>query len=308
MVNSRRQEKKFMSISSFVGRIKSVIKRKSVFDYVIQIIFILLAVITLLPFINMIAISFSGYAPVIKDTSMLFPKEFTVEAYAIIGSPDIYLSFAMTIFYVIAGTVMHLIMCLITAYSLSNKNLPGRKAMLIIILIPMLFSGGLIPLYLVIKSLGMLDSIWVFLIPGLVSPYNIILTKNFILQVPDSLIEAARVDGAGHMTILFRVIAPLSKPILATLALFTGVGRWNDWFTAVMYINNTHLYPIQNILRDITMGGSSLAPSIFTSSNYIADVSVQMAVTVIATVPIALAYPFLQKYFVKGIFMGSVKM
>ena len=179
--------------------------------------------------------------------------------------------------------------------------------MLIILLIPMLFGGGLIPLYLVIKSLGMLDSIWVFLIPGLVSPYNIILMKNFLLQVPDSLLEAARVDGAGHMTILFRIVAPLSKPILATLALFTGVGRWNDWFTAVMYINDTRLYPIQNVLRDITMGGSSLAPSIFTSSSYIADVSVQMAVTIIATIPIVLVYPFLQKYFVKGIFMGSVK-
>ena len=213
----------------------------------------------------------------------------------------------MTIFYVVVGTVLHLIMCLITAYALSVRNLPGRKVMLMILVIPMLFGGGLIPTYLVIKSLGMLDSIWVFIIPGLVSPFNIILMKNFLLQVPDSLFEAAQIDGAKHTTILFRIVAPLSKPILATLALFTGVGRWNDWFTAVMYINDTKLYPIQNVLRDLTLGGSSLAPSIFTSSRYTADISVQMAVTIIATVPIILVYPFLQKYFVKGIFMGSIK-
>lgn len=306
MVTAERREN-LSPVARFGRWFCSKFKGKTPFDYFLILFFVVLAAITILPFLNIIAISFSGYAAVIKDTGMLWPKDFTVEAYAIIGSPDIYRSFGMTILYVVVGTVMHLVMCLITVYALSNKNLPGRKVMLIILLIPMLFGGGLIPLYLVIKSLGMLDSIWVFLIPGLVSPYNIILMKNFLLQVPDSLLEAARVDGAGHMTILFRIVAPLSKPILATLALFTGVGRWNDWFTAVMYINDTHLYPIQNVLRDITMGGSSLAPSIFTSSSYIADVSVQMAVTIIATIPIVLVYPFLQKYFVKGIFMGSVK-
>lgn len=282
-------------------------KDKTAFDYVLIIILTILAAITILPFMNIIAISFSDYASVIENTGMIWPVNFNLEAYAIIGSPDIYRSFAMTIFYVVVGTVLHLIMCLITAYALSVKNLPGRKVMLMILVIPMLFGGGLIPTYLVIKSLGMLDSILVFIIPGLVSPYNIILMKNFLLQVPDSLFEAAQIDGAKHTTILFRIVAPLSKPILATLALFTGVGRWNDWFTAVMYINDTKLYPIQNVLRDLTLGGSSLAPSIFTSSRYTADISVQMAVTIIATVPIILVYPFLQKYFVKGIFMGSIK-
>lgn len=282
-------------------------KNKTAFDYLLIIILTLLAAITILPFMNIIAISFSDYASVIENTGMIWPVNFNVEAYAIIGSPDIYRAFAMTIFYVVVGTVLHLIMCLITAYALSVRNLPGRKVMLMILVIPMLFGGGLIPTYLVIKSLGMLDSIWVFIIPGLVSPYNIILMKNFLLQVPDSLFEAAQIDGAKHTTILFRIVAPLSMPILATLALFTGVGRWNDWFTAVMYINDTKLYPIQNVLRDLTLGGSSLAPSIFTSSRYTADISVQMAVTIIATVPIILVYPFLQKYFVKGIFMGSIK-
>ena len=288
-------------------RILNIFRQKTLFDYFLITVFIVLSIITLMPFINMLAISFSGYSAVIKDTGMLWPKDFSVEAYAIVGSPDIYRSFFMTIFYTVGGTVLHLVMCLVSAYVLSFKDLPGRQLMLLFLVIPMLFSGGLIPQYLVIKSLGMLDSVWIFLIPSLVSSYNIILLKNFLNQVPSSLLEAARMDGAGHITLLFHVVAPLCKPILATLALFTGVGKWNDWFTAVIYINDTKLYPIQNVLRDINMGGSSLAPSIFTSSSYIADVSVQMAVTVIATVPIVLIYPFLQKYFVKGIYIGSVK-
>ena len=172
----------------------------------------------------------------------------------------------------------------------------------------MYFGGGLIPTYLIVQKTGIMQTIWAMFLPGGVAVSNAIIARNYFENsIPGSLKEAASIDGASHFRIFFSMIIPLSLPILSVMVIFSMVAYWNDWFTAVMYINDTRLYPIQNVLRDITMGGSSLAPSIFTSSSYIADVSVQMAVTIIATIPIVLVYPFLQKYFVKGIFMGSVK-
>jgi len=181
--------------------------------------------------------------------------------------------------------------------------------MLLFLLITMLFGGGLIPYYLVIKDLGLIDNVLVHIIPGLVSGFNIILMKNFIQQIPGSLIEAARIDGAGFFRILFQIIAPLSKPILATLALFFGVGKWNEWYTTVLFINDPDLYPIQNILRQMVVEGNmdTIGSGIVNRPEFTLSISIKMAVIVIATVPIMLVYPFLQKHFVKGIFMGSVK-
>ena len=288
--------------------LKRWVRGKTVFDYILILIFILLSAVTIIPFLNIVAISLSGYKEVVKSTSMLWPRDFSIAAYFIVGKPDIYKSFLLTVFIVVTSTVLHLVLCLFSAYAISNKNVPGRQIMLVILIIPMLFGGGFVPYYLVIKALKMIDTIWVFIIPGMVSSFSIILMKNFLIQIPASLEESARMDGAGVFAILFKIIAPLSKPILATLALFYGVGKWNDWFTGVMFINNPKLLPIQNLLHEMNnIGGDPTGPSIFRPDAFLMDVSVKMAVTIIATIPIVAVYPFLQRYFVKGIFMGSVK-
>ena len=286
-------------------------KRKplSIADVVIYGVFIVLAAVTLIPFMNIVAISLSDYGAVVTNKAMIFPEGLNFDAYYIIGDPAVLKSFLLTIMIVVASTVLHLLVCLLTAYPLSKKDLPGRNIMLMFLLITMLFGGGLIPYYLVIKDLGLIDNVLVHIVPGLVSGFNIILMKNFIQQIPSSLIEAARIDGAGFFRVLFQIIAPLSKPILATLALFFGVGKWNEWYTTVLFINDPDLYPIQNILRQMVVEGNmdTVGSGIVSRPEFTLSISIKMAVIVIATVPIMLVYPFLQKHFVKGIFMGSVK-
>ena len=286
-------------------------KRKplGIADVVIYGVFILLSAVTLIPFMNIIAISLSDYGAVVTNKAMIFPEGLNFDAYYIIGDPAVLKSFLLTVMIVVVSTVLHLLLCLLTAYPLSKKDLPGRNVMLLFLLITMLFGGGLIPYYLVIKDLGLIDNVLVHIIPGLVSGFNIILMKNFIQQIPGSLIEAARIDGAGFFRVLFQIIAPLSKPILATLALFFGVGKWNEWYTTVLFINDPDLYPIQNILRQMVVEGNmdTVGSGIVSRPEFTLSISIKMAVIVIATVPIMLVYPFLQKHFVKGIFMGSVK-
>ena len=284
-------------------------KHFGVADVVIYGVFILLSAITLIPFMNIVSISLSDYGAVVTNKAMIFPEGLNFDAYYIIGDPAVLKSFLLTVVIVVVSTVLHLLVCLLTAYPLSQKNLPGRNMMLLFLLVTMLFGGGLIPYYLVIKDLGLIDNVLVHIIPGLVSGFNIILMKNFIQQIPGSLIEAARIDGAGFFRILFQIIAPLSKPILATLALFFGVGKWNEWYTTVLFINDPDLYPIQNILRQMVVEGNmdTIGSGIVNRPEFTLSISIKMAVIVIATVPIMLVYPFLQKHFVKGIFMGSVK-
>lgn len=273
------------------------------------VIYLSLAAVTLtmiLPFMNIIAVSLSDYASVVQNKALLWPKNIHFSAYSIIFNEEVYRSMLLTAFIVVTGTLLHIFVCILAAYPLSKKQLPGRKAMLIFILITMLFSGGLIPYYFIIKGLGLDNNILVYILPGAAGAYTIVMMKNFLLQISPSLEEAALIDGGNYLYILFKIIIPLSKPIIATLALFFGVGRWNDWFTAVLFIQNKKLYTIQNVLRDMVIESNMGAfGSIDLTKSY--STSVKMAAIIIATAPIMAVYPFLQKYFVKGIFMGSVK-
>lgn len=275
-------------------------------DVVIYAVLGLLTLSMIIPFLNVIAISLSDYKSVVQDKGMLWPKNFNVSAYSIMFNPEIYRAMLVTIFSAVVGTLLHIAVCIMAAYALSKKFLPGRKFMLLFVIITMLFSGGLIPYYFVIRDLGLADTIWVYILPGAAGAYTIVMMKNFLLQIPSSLEEAARIDGASYFYILWRIIVPLSKPIIATLALFYGVGRWNDWFTAVLFVNNKDLYTIQNVLRDMIIQNNMGAFG-YVDLDKVFTESVKMAAIVVSTVPIMLVYPFLQKYFVKGIFMGSVK-
>lgn len=281
-------------------------QRMTVADLIIYFSLALLALTMIIPFMNIISISLSDFSSVVQDKAMLWPKNIHFSAYSIIFNEEVYRSLILSTFITVAGTALHILVCIMAAYPLSKKYLMGRKIMLIFILITMLFSGGLIPYYFIIKSLGLSNNLLVYILPGAAGTYTIVMMKNFLLQIPASLEEAALIDGGNYFFILWRIIIPLSKPIIATLALFYGVGRWNDWFTAVLFIQDKKLYTIQNVLRDMVIESNMGAfGNVDLQQSY--STSVKMAAIIIATVPIMVVYPFLQKYFVKGIFMGSVK-
>ncbi len=283
-----------------------MVKKFNIGDALIYMILGILAVTMIIPFMNIISLSLSGYSAVVSDKNMLFPEDITFSAYSIIFNKEIYRGLLVSAFLVVTVSVTHVFMCMLAAYPLSKKNLPGRKVMLVYVLITMLFSGGTIPYYLTIKSLGLMNNLLVYILPSAVGAYTIILMKNFLLQIPVSLEEAARIDGAGPFYILIRIMIPLSKPIIATMLLFSGVSSWNNWFTAVLFIQDEKLYPIQNVLRNMVIENNLAAfGEVNTTASF--DTSVKMAAIIITTLPIMLVYPFLQKYFAKGIMLGSVK-
>lgn len=287
--------------------VKKKLNRLKPADYVIMLVIVILVALIVIPFMNILAISFSGNAAVLHNKNMLFPKDFTGKAYlALFRSLGVWRGFGISVFITLATTALHLVITLAMGYVLSRRILPFKKALTIFTLLTMIFSGGLVPTYKVISQYGLLDTLSVLIFPGCVSAYSVLLMKNFILEIPDSVEEAATLDGANHIRMLVNVIAPMSVPVLCTLAVFCSVGKWNDWTSAFMYINErTELYPLQNIVRDIAVqfDSASLKDFDFSDSTY----AFQMATIVFVSLPIALVYPFLQKYFEKGIYLGSEK-
>ena len=282
-------------------------QRFTIADVVIYTVLGLVTLTMIIPFLNIIAISLSDYASAVKDKSMLLPKNLNFSAYGILFNVEVYRAIAVTAFVVVTNTVLHILLCMMAAYPLSKKELPGRQLMLLYVLFAILFNGGTIPFYILInKTLGLSDSLLVYILPGVVNAYTVILMKNFIKQIPDSLEEAAFIDGASYVGIFFKVIMPLSKPIIATMALFNGVGVWNNWFSAVLFIKNKKLFLIQNVLREMLIENNmgSLGHANLDKSY---DVSVKMAAIIIAIIPVVIIYPMIQKYFIKGMFVGSVK-
>lgn len=266
--------------------------------------------LTILPFWHVFVVSITSYQSYLNNKFIMIPENVSFSSYAVIlGDPKIHRSFLLTVFIVVVSTLFHLAITAITSYPLSRSYLKGRNVMMLFIIFTMLFSGGLIPHYLLIKYLGLMNNVWVYIIPGAFSGFSAILMLNFFKQIPESLEEAARIDGAGHFYILVKIFIPLSMPILTTLALFYGVGKWNDWFTAVIFIDNARLYPIQNILREFLIVGNmdTIGKGIFGNDTYKLIVSIKMAIIMVATLPIMLVYPFMQKHFVKGVLLGSVK-
>ena len=294
-------KKKRKAVAATLGR-----ERFGVADVVIYTIMGLVVLTMVIPFMNIVAISLSGYEAAVSNTSMLFPQDLTFSAYEILLKPEVYRAIGITAFVTVANTALHIVLCMMLAYPLSQRKLPGRNLMMTLTLIPMLFSGGTIPMYILYKELGLADNILVYILPGVVSGYTVVLMRNFITQIPDSLEEAALLDGANYAQILVRIVFPLSKPIIATMALFNAVGVWNNWFTGVLFIHNDDLKLIQNVLRDMLIVGYMGAFGQLTQQQSY-ETSVQMAAIVIAIVPIFMVYPFIQKYFIKGMYIGSVK-
>ena len=283
----------------------------TIFPFVNAIVMMLLVFITLYPFYYVMIGSISGDNVAAQDIYFLYPKGPSLGAYAMVFStPSILRAYGNTLFITVIGTFLSLLLTMFTAYPLSKARFRGRRLFTLIFYFTMLFSGGLVPTYLVIRDLNMIDKLWALILPKLISVYNMLLLINFFKSIPEGLEESATIDGANDLTILMRIVLPLSLPIFATLTLFYAVGYWNSWFDAVMYINRSKNFPLQLVLREIIQsvdlsyvagGGADYSMSDTTIQ------SVRLATLVVAILPIMSVYPILQKYFVKGVLIGAIK-
>lgn len=281
-----------------------------IFNLINYSLLILISIITIVPFIYIVAVSFATPEEVAKGGLMLFPTKFTLGAYQYIFSTETMIrSVMVSIGVTVVGTLINLVLTSFMAYPLARPNLRGRSAVLFMVLFTMLFSGGMIPTYFVVKAFGMINSYWSLIIPTAISAFNLIVLKNFFQQIPEGLEESAKIDGCHDLGILFRIVLPLSMPAMATFGLFYAVSHWNTYFNAVMYINDSEKWPVQIVLRQIVllsqdMIGDSTAQA--EPMEYLPQ-TIRMASIVVATIPIVIVYPFLQKYFAKGVMLGSVK-
>lgn len=264
-----------------------------------------------LPFIYVVAGSFASDAELTSRTVFLIPETFTIAAYRFIFSTDTILrSIGVSLYVTLVGTIVNLFFTVTMAYALSKRDLMGRTTVLNLIVFSMLFGGGLIPTYLVVRNLHLLDSYWALMLPGAISAFNLIIIKNFFQELPPELEEAAKIDGCTELGLLWKIILPLSMPVMATFTLFYAVGHWNDFFSALLYINDPSKWPLQVMLRQIVLLSQAAAGDINSMDpNFVKppDQSIKMAVIVVGTIPILLVYPFLQKHFAKGVLIGSVK-
>lgn len=284
-------------------------KAGKVFD-VFNIIFLAtLACLMLLPFVYVLAASFATEAEIATRPFFLFPETVTLEAYRyIFTTPAFMRSLGVTIGVTIGGTIIQLLFTFSFAYPLSRKKLKGRNFLLNMVIFAMLFSGGMIPTFLVVKNLGLLDTYWALMLPGAINPFNLMIIKNFFQEMPLELEESALMDGATELTILTKIFLPLSKPIIATFTLFYAVGIWNDFMSGLLYLNDSSKWPIQLLLRQITMSSSAMNATALMDPNYVPpEQGMKFAVIIVATLPILIVYPFLQKHFAKGMMVGAVK-
>lgn len=280
------------------------------FDGLNAILLTLFALVTVLPFLHVIASSFASERLAASTDFLLFPTEFSLKAYEYIFSSDaLPRSMGVSLFVTAAGTALNLFVTSLMAYSLSRKSIRFRKTFLFLIVFTMIFQGGLIPDYLVVKELGLLDSYLALILPRAIVPFYLIILINFFRQLPEGIEESARIDGCGDLRMLFKIIIPLSLPALATLTLFYAVMHWNTYMHAILYINDTNKWPIQVLLRQMVLISQAgfVEQGVVEGEANIPPDTVRMAVIAVATFPILLIYPFLQKYFAKGILLGSVK-
>ena len=294
------------------GRIKHS-KSDIIYYSVAYTIVTVMMLLVLYPLIYIVSASFSSASAVNAGKVFLFPVNFSVQSYkAILQYKNVYIGYRNTIFYTVAGTIINIAITMVCAYPLSRKNLMGRGFFTYIFAFTMIFSGGMIPNYLLVKNLGLINTIWAMLLPNALSVYNMVVTRTFLQNnIPDELLEAAKIDGCSDTQFFFRIILPLSKTIIAVIALFYGVGHWNAFFNAFLYLSNKNLYPLQIFLRQILIQNQIDSEMILDE-----DMAMQMqglhqllkySMIVVSTAPLLSAYPLVQKHFVKGVMIGSLK-
>lgn len=290
-----------------IGRGKNKITVGAVLLYFFMI---LLTFICLYPFLNVLAYSFSGYNAVLSRRVTFFPIDFNLDAYEqILGRTQIWIAMRTTVLVTLMGTFTSLVLTVIAAYVLSRRDLPGKKAITILILFTMYFSGGMIPTFIVVKGIGLYDTLGSLFLPQAISVFNFIVMRTFFSNLPRSLEESAEIDGASDLQILTRIILPVSLSILATIGLFYAVGYWNTYFDALLYIQDPDKYTLQLRLRSLLFG-----EELNNSNAYLEGIgtqvmtqSLKMATVAVSAIPILIVYPWLQRYFVKGVMLGSLK-
>jgi putative aldouronate transport system permease protein len=270
------------------------------------------SVLALLPFLYIVAGSFASTYEFRTRPFFLFPEHFNVQSYIyVLSSSRLLKAVFISVYRTCLGTLVNMFFTLTLAYPLSRRYLKGRKLILNLILFSMFFSGGMIPTYIVVNALGLIDSIWSLVLPGAISAWSLIIVKNFFQELPAGLEEAARIDGATDLQILRRVVLPLSMPVIATFSLFYAVGHWNAFFDALIYLRSADKWPIQVMLRQmITVAMQGIfgdAQSVDANIGSVPEDGVKMAVIVVSTVPILMVYPLLQKHFTKGVLVGAIK-
>lgn len=277
----------------------------------VYLILICAAIVTLFPFLDVVFTSLTSSKELVENAKkvLAIPRHPTLQNYEyVLSGSSIFHAYGVTIFRTVVGTILNMIITVLTAYPLSKKFLPGRSVIMQIFFFTMIFSGGMIPTYLVVKSYHLTNTIWALIIPGLLNVYNMIIMRTFFEGIPEDLEEAARIDGCSEWKALAKIILPISKPVLASVSLFYAVWHWNSFFDVVLYITERKLWPLQTLLREIV-----LTMSMAELNANMADVatppssSVIAATVMVSVIPILLVYPFLQKYFVKGVMIGAVK-
>ncbi|PJN51280.1 hypothetical protein PAEVO_43710 [Paenibacillus sp. GM2FR] len=280
-----------------------------IFDTINIILLVTFTIIIVVPLWNVVVSSFSSGRSLAEGGFIFWPTEFSLENYqAVFRDANIWNAFFISVAKTVIGVITHVFFCAMVGYGLSKKYVRGRKFYVAMGVVTMFFSGGMIPTYLLIKELGLLNSFWVYIIPALLSFYDVIILMNFFRNVPDSLEESAKIDGGGDWRIFLSIFIPLSMPAMATIALFNGVGQWNDFMTTKLYITDQSLYPLQMMLYEIIVQSQTQSmQNIGSVAIQTTTKGVQLATIVVTTLPIVVMYPILQRYFISGMMLGAVK-
>ncbi|QDH22993.1 carbohydrate ABC transporter permease [Saccharibacillus brassicae] len=292
-------------------------KQDKIFLAFVYLLLTVALIVVAYPLIYILSASISNPTIVAAGEMWLLPKDITFEGYRrVFQDPSIWNGYLNTIIYTVVGTLVNLLVTLPAAYALSRRDFVGRNLFMILFIVTMFFGGGLVPTYLVVRNLGLVDSMWALILPGATSVWNLIVCRTFFQSsIPRELQEAAEIDGCSNFRLYFRIVLPLSTALIAVMALFFGVGHWNNYFSAMIYLNQQEKYPLQLVLRQILVlqqmsaQAGTIDATMATSLNNKAEVAalVKYAVIIVATLPIIAVYPFLQRYFVQGVMIGSVK-
>ncbi|WP_430697475.1 carbohydrate ABC transporter permease [Metabacillus mangrovi] len=288
-------------------------KEDRIFDVLNITVLTIIAILVLYPLYFVVIASISNPDRIYSGDVWLLPKEITFEGYKRIFQDEmIWLGYKNTVIYTVLGTAVNVVLTLMAAYALSRKDLAGRNIFMLLFIFTMFFSGGLIPTYLVVKNLGLVNTIWAMILPKAIAVWNLIVARTFFQSnIPDELLEAAKIDGCSNTKFFLKVVLPLSKPIIAVLVLFYAVGHWNSYFDALIYLNDEGLYPLQLILRNILIQNEAAANMVGDVASYAAQRRlaelIKYGVIIVAALPLLIVYPFVQKYFVKGALIGGIK-
>jgi putative aldouronate transport system permease protein len=295
-----------------MGKAMRLARDDFVFDIIINSIGVLIIAVMLYPLIFVLSASFSDPDMVLRGNVVLFPRGLTLAPYKMVfDNPDIWQSYRNTIFYTVVGTLINISLTILAAYPLSRRDMPCRRVFTLLIVFTMYFNGGLIPTYLLVRDLHMYNTVWAVMVPAAISTYNLIVARTFFeSSIPNELYESAKLDGCSNIGMLFRIVLPLSSAIIAVLVLYYGVAHWNSYFSALVYLRNERLFPLQIILRDILILGQTEqlgSNDVGMGEKIKMAEGIKYSVIVVSSAPILLLYPFLQKYFVKGVMIGAIK-